>query len=265
VKTAFGIHRRELCDRWLFPDDEFELGDEVYNELTIQAIGPAYRAFRTPEPSGQVEIPENWADGPVRLLLTPAEGEEFRHLPDSVARSEFIAKFWKARDTKPETPENEFRQEFERRVAFADQYFVQGETRGSLTDRGTVFVLLGPPAYSMQRPMKTGDDTADPSALFLNTPGQVQEAAIGGKNNGSRTAQIARVDAVTGPGTSMISVSANWREVWRYMRKDLPGKLPYEWVDFDFISKPGYGEGVLQRTPETLQTLDRAKASLPKP
>ena len=128
-----------------------------------------------------------------------------------------------------------------------------------------MFVLLGPPAYSMQKPMKTGDDTADPSALFLNTPATVQEAGIGGKSNGSRSAQIARVDAVSGPGTSMISVSANWREVWRYMRKDLPGKLPYEWVDFDFLTKPGYGESVLQRDATALDTLDRAKASLPKP
>jgi GWxTD domain-containing protein len=227
-------------------------------------IAPAYRGFKTPDSAEHAVVPENWADGPVRFLLTSNEAEEFRHLVDPVARSEFITKFWKARDPKPETPENEFRDEFERRVAFADRYFVQGETRGSYTDRGTVFVLLGPPAYSMQRPMKTGDDTADPTALFLSTPGQVQEASIGGKNNGSRTAQIARIDAAAGPGTSMISASTNWREVWRYMRKDLPGKLPYEWVDFDFISKPGYGEGVMQRTPEALQTLDRAKASLPR-
>jgi GWxTD domain-containing protein len=225
-------------------------------------IAPAYRAFRAPDEAGHPEIPENWADGPVRFLLTRSEAEEFRHLPDSIARSEFIVKFWRARDTKPETPENEFRQEFERRVAFADRYFVQGETRGSYTDRGTVFVLLGPPAYSIQRPMKTGDDTAEPAAMYLYTPAQVQVAAAGG---GSRAAQVARIDSVSGIGTSMISPSANWREIWRYMRKDLPGRLPYEWVDFDFITKPGYGEGVLQRDPTALQTLDRAKASLPKP
>ena len=197
----------------------------------------------------------------MRFLLSRSEADEFRHLPDSISRSEFITKFWKGHDATPETPENEFRQEFERRVAFADRYFVQGETRGSHTDRGTVFVLMGPPAYSMQKPMKTGDDTADPAALYLYTPAAATIAASGG---GSRSQQVARIDAVTGPGTSMISASANWREVWRYMRKDLPGKLPFEWVDFDFISKPGYGEGVLQRNPETLQTLDRAKASLPR-
>jgi GWxTD domain-containing protein len=225
-------------------------------------IGSAYRVFKAPDAGNQPEIPEDWAEGPVRFLLTADQADEFRHLSDSISRSEFIAKFWKGHDSRPETPENEFREEFERRVAFADRYFTQGETRGSYTDRGTVFVLLGPPAYSMQKPMKTGEDTADPAVLFLYSPAQVQVAASGG---GSRSAQIARIDAVTGPGTSMISASVNWREVWRYMRKDLPGRLPYEWVDFDFISKPGYGESVLQRSPEALQTLDRAKSSLPQP
>jgi GWxTD domain-containing protein len=225
-------------------------------------IASAYGAFRKPETEARPPVNDDWADGPARFLLTAGEADEFRHMVDPIARSEFITKFWKARDIKPETPENEFRNEFERRVAFADQYFVQGETRGSNTDRGTVFVLLGPPAYSIQRPMKTGDDTADPAGLYLYTPAQVQvEAAAGG----SRSQQIARIDAVTGPGTSINQPSQNWRQIWRYFRKDLPGRLPYEFVDFDFITRPGYGESVLQRDPTALNALDRAKASLPRP
>ncbi len=225
-------------------------------------IAAAYKAFKAPAEALHPPAEEDWADGPARFLLTPFELEEFRRITDPVARSEFITKFWKDRDRTPETPENEFRDEFERRVAFADQYFVQGEMRGSYTDRGTVFVLLGPPAYSIQQPMKTGDDTADPAALYLYTPGQVQIAAAPG---GSRSAQVARVDAVAGVGTSMNSPSANWKEIWRYFRRDLPGRLPYEFVDFDFISKPGYGEGVLQRDPPSLQAMEKARASFPKP
>lgn len=225
----------------------------------------AYRAFKKPEAGARAPEGDDWADGPARLLLTASEVDEFRHLADPVSRSEFITRFWRARDPKPETPENEFRDEFERRAAFADQYFVQGEKRGSLTDRGTVFILLGPPARSSERPMKTGDDVADPAALYLHTPGEAQEAAIGGKASGSRTAQVARVDATTGIGTSMNSPSSNWRQVWRYFRKDLPGGLPYEWVDFAFITKPGYGESVLQRDPPVLDTMDRARSALPKP
>ncbi|HEY4231610.1 MAG TPA: GWxTD domain-containing protein [Thermoanaerobaculia bacterium] len=225
-------------------------------------IAAAYKAFTAPTEALHPPADEDWADGPARFLLTSSESDEFRRVTDPIARSEFITKFWKDRDRTPETPENEFRDEFERRVAFADQYFVQGETRGSYTDRGTVFVLLGPPAYSIQNPMKTGDDTADPAALYLYTPGQVQIAAAPG---GSRSAQIARIDAVAGVGTSMNQPSQNWKETWRYFRKDLPGRLPYEFVDFSFITKPGYGESVLQRDPPSLQAMEKARASFPKP
>jgi GWxTD domain-containing protein len=225
-------------------------------------IAAAYRAFRLEDYAPHTSNNEDWANGPVRFLLTPVQVEEFQRLSDSIARSEFITNFWKERDPKPETPENELQAEFERRVAFADRFFIQGETRGSFSDRGTVFVLLGPPSRTSQRRIQTGEDTGDPAALYRFTPGQVTAAAAGG---GSRSAQIARVDAVAGPGNAQVQPSSNWREVWRYLRANLPSGLPYEWVDFDFISKQGYGEAVLQRDPATLDAMDRAKTSLLKP
>ena len=226
------------------------------SEANSAGIAPAYRAFRRPELPPYAAAGDDWADGPARFLLTASEADEFRRLTDPIARAEFIARFWKARDPKPETPENEFRDEFERRVAFADRFFSQGETRGSATDRGTVFVLLGPPAHSVVRPMKTGEDTGDPIGVYLYTPGQVAIA--------KKTSTELRVEMMTGPGTSS-DQPENWREVWRYYRKELPARLPYAYVDFDFISRPGYGVGVLQRDPAALDALDRAKASLPRP
>ena len=223
----------------------------------------AYQGFKY-QPSARTPDGEDWADGPAHLLLAASEADEYRHLTDAVARSEFITKFWKSRDPKPETPENEFRDEFEKRAAFADQYFGQGEKRGSLTDRGMVFILLGPPARSSQKPLQTGDDTADPAALSLYTPGTQQAATVGGKATGlSRSQTVANTEQASGLGTSMNSPSSNWREVWRYYRKDLKG-LPYEWVDIQFITKPGYGENVLQRDPPSLDALERARNAVPK-
>jgi GWxTD domain-containing protein len=224
----------------------------------------AYKAFK-PDPSQRAPENERWADGPVRYLLTASEADEYRHLADPVSRSEFITKFWKTRDPKPETPENEFKDEFEKRAAFADQYFGQEEKRGSDTDRGMVFVLMGPPARSSQNRMQTGDDTADPAALSLYTPATQQESTIGGKASGlSRTQTLVNTDKATGPGTSMNAPSQNYREIWRYYRRDLPGHLPYEYVDFQFISKPGYGENVLQRDSQPLDALERARSAVPK-
>ena len=106
--------------------------------------------------------------------------------------------FWKDRDPKPETASNEFKDEFDRRVAFADSRFTQAETRGSMTDRGMVFLLLGPPTYVGRKPLTAGDDANDSSALFRVPPADVRIAAQPG---GSRKDQVARVDRVTGPGT----------------------------------------------------------------
>jgi GWxTD domain-containing protein len=57
----------------------------------------------------------------------------------------FVEAFWRAR-----AGNDHFRAIFERRVAFADADLGQeGKSgdRGSMTDRGMVFILLGPPAY----------------------------------------------------------------------------------------------------------------------
>ena len=47
VKTVLRFRGWELRNQWLFPDDELEFGDEVYDELTIRANGLAYRASPT--------------------------------------------------------------------------------------------------------------------------------------------------------------------------------------------------------------------------
>jgi GWxTD domain-containing protein len=145
-------------------------------------LSAAYRAFRPPDSKPEDE--RDWSAGPAKYLLTPAEKADFERLTDFVARSEFIAIFWKSRDPKPETPENEFREEFEKRVAFADARFTQDEVRGSLTDRGMVFVLVGPPTYNGQRPLNAsrrrfddeppGGDAARVRGGHVHQPGRVE-------------------------------------------------------------------------------------------
>ncbi|HSD71374.1 MAG TPA: GWxTD domain-containing protein [Thermoanaerobaculia bacterium] len=223
------------------------------------SLATAYRAFPKPRHEEQVSLGEDWADGPVRFLMTPDERHNFSRLSDPVSRSEYVTAFWKKHDLKPETPENEFREEFEKRVAFADSRFTQGETAGSLTDRGMVFVLLGPPTYAGQKPLTSGEDANDKAALFTYRPADVRIATM----PGGTTADTARkVDKVTGPGTSMNEAAKNWREVWHYRREDLPKGIPYHQVDFQFVTKHGYGENVLQRETQVLDTLEKAKAIL---
>jgi len=223
------------------------------------SLAIAYAAFPKPRHEERVTLGEEWADGPARFLLTPEERLTFQHLADPVSRSEYVTAFWKARDPKPETPENEFRDEFEKRVAFADSRFTQGETAGSLTDRGMVFILLGPPTYAGQKPLTSGEDSNDRAGLFLYRPADVRIASIPG---GTTTDTARKVDKVSGPGTSMNEGARNWREVWHYRRELLPKGIPYHQVDFEFVTKDGYGMNVLQRETQVLDTLEKAKALL---
>ncbi len=84
----------------------------------------------------------------MQILASSAERQDWERLRDDDARREFVAKFWVSRDPDASTPHNEWREEFNRRVLFADETFGSGSDaiRGSVTDRGRVFVLLGPPA-----------------------------------------------------------------------------------------------------------------------
>jgi len=223
------------------------------------SVAAAYRGFvRNPE-NRSPELGEDWADGPVRYLLTAEERRTFAQFPNPVSRSEFVTAFWKARDPKPETPENEFREEFERRVAFSDAHFTEGETRGSLTDRGMVFVLLGPPTYVGRRPIASGEDTSDPAGMARYSRNDVVavEKAMGNTN-----ATNVAIDNMTGPGNRITDSAANWREIWHYRRELLPKRVPYQQVDFEFITRHGYGRNVLQREDTALNTLDAARKAI---
>ena len=222
-------------------------------------LAAAYSAFPKPELVEAEAAGEDWASGPVRHLLSPEEKRSFAALSDAISRSEFVANFWKSRDQTPETPANEFREEFARRVVFCDARFTQDEMRGSLTDRGMVFILLGPPSYSGRKPLMTGDDIADSSGLSLYSRAVVESAGKGGKTNTSRVAQM---DKVSGPGTKIQDAASNWVEVWHYLRRDMPKAFPYQELEFQFVTKVGYGKSVLQRDETPLNALDRARRSL---
>ena len=222
-------------------------------------LAESYRAFPRPEPGTAEESGDDWSEGPVRHLLTPGERKDFSRLLGPRERSEFVTNFWKSRDPKAETVENEFREEFEKRVAFADAQFTQDEVRGSLTDRGMVFIVLGPPAYSGRRVLQTGDDSADNAGLSRYTPSEVSAA---GQSRGSNTERLVRLEQVSGAGTKILDASSNWVEVWHYQRANLPREVPYQEVVFKFVTKQGYGKNVLQRDPTVLSSLERAKGSL---
>ena len=180
---------------------------------------PSYASFAPEEsPTFEFDPDPKWGNGPVRFLFVKDEARHWRETVDEDARRRFQAEFWSQRDPTPLTPENEFRSEFLRRVQFADANFSTEETRGSVTDRGMVFVVMGPPNYVGRSRVEADQDSMAMTRI---------------------TEQ------------KMITT----REVWHYRSDRLIRELPWRELRFEFQSREGYGEAVLQKHPEVLAAL----------
>lgn len=86
-----------------------------------------------------------WGSGPVQFLMTKEEQAQWKTLTTDADAKAFVDLFWARRDPSPSTPQNEAREAFEARVAWADKNLGWRNTRGAMTDRGRLALLYGPP------------------------------------------------------------------------------------------------------------------------
>ena len=224
-----------------------------------------YKAFQPPAGTAEV-VDQFWGDGPVKWIMTAEEKTTWAGLSDGNARADFVEKFWAARKALPDVDGRTYHAEFERRAAFADANLALGaEQKGSLTDRGMVFVLLGPPTYAARKPLRTGEDASISDGLSTVGSQDAKNAARRGSATMSSTSgkQATTAAAFSGPGKTAIDSSNNTVETWVYRKERLPTNVPYQEVDFKFLTKQGYGANVLQRESETITVLEAAKPRVP--
>jgi GWxTD domain-containing protein len=87
----------------------------------------------------------SWLIGPIARIATPEEIQEYLALTEEAQAEAFIEKFWAKRDAAPDKPGNALRKAFDDRAAAADRMFSEAGYSGRRTDRGTIFILYGPP------------------------------------------------------------------------------------------------------------------------
>ncbi len=89
----------------------------------------------------------------MRYIANKADIEQMEMASPSMRR-QLYEDWWKARDPDPSTPENELRQEFFRRLDFANRYFSVPEMNieGWETDRGRIYIIYGPPTHVEREP-----------------------------------------------------------------------------------------------------------------
>ncbi len=89
---------------------------------------------------------KTWLEEEVIYIITATERSVFLKLRTDRERELFIEAFWRQRDPTPGTPENEFKTEHFRRIAYADRTFGRDTSRpGWRTDRGRIYIILGEP------------------------------------------------------------------------------------------------------------------------
>ena len=90
------------------------------------------------------EVYKNWLKKDVAYIITSEEKKAFNALKTDEERENFIENFWRRRDPNPDTEENEFREEYYERIAYANEHFASG-IPGWMTDRGRIYITWGKP------------------------------------------------------------------------------------------------------------------------
>lgn len=216
-----------------FPKATVDLFEQARKEAAGRSPSMQAAYFKFSKPAGwSFPADEHWIESPTKFLLTPAQKKEYATFTSNSERAAFVDAFWKQLDPTPTSDSNEFRDEFERRLAFADSYLATPKQAGHLTDRAAIFAFLGPPTYAAVKELAMGDEAMD---QMRTVP--MRDRAL--EQKGSR-GQI---------------------ESWYYRSTRIPPGTPFHEVRFDFTTKEGYGTSVLQKDAAPMQTLGIATES----
>jgi len=106
---------------------------------------------------------KTWLNEDVVYIIAPEERSAFLQLATNEEREQFIEQFWLRRSSNPDLPENDFKEEHYRRIAYANEHFASG-IPGWKTDRGRIYIIWGKPdeieshptGGTYDRPMEEG-------------------------------------------------------------------------------------------------------------
>ena len=87
---------------------------------------------------------KQWLNEDVIYIISPEERQSFLQLATNEEREQFIEQFWLRRSANPDLPDNDFKEEHYRRIAYANEHFASG-IPGWKTDRGRMYIMWGPP------------------------------------------------------------------------------------------------------------------------
>ena len=166
-----------------------------------------------------------WGQGPAQFLMTKEEAAKWKSITSDEDARAFAMLFWARRDPTPATPRNEYREEFDRRVATADKNFQSDKERGALTDRGRILILFGQP----KRIERTG--------------GQRQSAMPGMSGTGAGTTDTSGPSAFLGGGADEDTAG----QIWTYEGTEARELFGQARAPLRFVDRQGKSDFTLER------------------
>ncbi len=116
---------------WAQPPDKTKPAEDVSDK--VRNVKPELK-----------NVYKKWLENDVAYIITGDEKKAFKALVTDEERENFIENFWRRRDPNPDTEENEYREEYYERIAYANEHFASG-IPGWKTDRGRVYIAWGKP------------------------------------------------------------------------------------------------------------------------
>jgi GWxTD domain-containing protein len=207
---------------------------------TLAQRAPVTQVAAAPEmePAPQAESAalstpyKKWLNEDVAYIITDEERAAYKSLVSDAQHEAFIHDFWLKRDPTPGTPENEFKEEHYRRIAYANEHF-PSYVPGWKTDRGRVYITFGAP-----------DEIEDHS----NGGTYQRPASEGGGEITTVPFQQWRYNYIDGVGSNIIIefIDPTYTNEWRMTMdpaekdslRDIPGAQP-RGVPRDYKIGPG--------------------------
>ncbi len=81
----------------------------------------------------------------LRYLASKDDKSNYSQLNTPEQKQRFLTKFWNKHDKTPDTPENEFMDDYIRRLDYVNKKFKTRTRPGFMTDMGRVYLTYGPP------------------------------------------------------------------------------------------------------------------------
>jgi GWxTD domain-containing protein len=94
---------------------------------------------------------KKWLNEDVVYIISSEERSSFLHLNTNEEREQFIEAFWQRRNPDQDSPENSFKEEHYRRIAYTNEHYASG-IPGWKTDRGRIYIMWGPPDETDSHP-----------------------------------------------------------------------------------------------------------------